>query len=825
VAAEAVAGEMKRAAAGDEMFLIAPASIPGSALFLIRLEFEDGLEGYVAAIRASPERHLRADAFFKLVPSAPASLANEIPVEIHGDTIRVRRPLQTGNVDLVEEIPAAALARERMAIMAIVSVGVLCGLTLAFVLIFVLGRRLILLPIAALRKSQLQLVKSEEEARRLTVALEETEDHVLISDATGHLTWVNSAACKITGLTREEMIGRRPSDFLFGPKTPAATRQLVLEARRDRKSVKFRSINYTKSGETYVADVSLTPVIHRDLDEVTYVAIERNVTDTYEAEERLQAAVDAMTDGFAVVGQDGHFRIFNAAYGARIRELGFEMESGTSYADMIDGLANAGICSFNGLGRDEWIAENLSTFEAGVSREFLAVDRSGKSFLRRHRKLPSGDTVMIATDVSEITEARGRAEAAVEAKSRFTASISHELRTPLNGVISISDLLLARPLDGEVHEYVRLIRDSGLALFEILNDILDISKLQAGRMTLRPEPIDLAGIVDDCCRLLTPLAEAKGLRLNLSGEPEMAARVSGDRGRIRQIVTNLLGNAIKFTEAGEITVHLSGRRDGPVSNISISVADTGEGIGPEDMNTIFSPFEQSQALRANKAQEGTGLGLSICMELAQLMGGSLAATSEMGKGSTFVVSLPLKIVDDGGQTRDAPRRLTSGINGRASTVGGSNCEARLTSSKDDLPLVMAVEDNATNRFVLQAMLEDQPCRLILCKTGAEALAVIVEETPDVILMDVHLPDMSGAAVTAEILSTLKPSGRSLPAIFAYTAGLTDAEEGECLASGMLGTIRKPVRKDKLIDMLGHWLMVPKGADRSVKQDHVVQGPI
>ncbi len=812
--------------------LIWPDTGSGQALYAISQNFARGQHGFVVARRASPVHHLSSVMGVSLVPTLEPSQPDATKpdggvrqADDHAvfdasmDFVEVRRSLGLGGLDLMVEMSAETLRRERAAILTVVSVAVFGALVIAFGLIFGIGRDLILKPTAALRRSETRLRRSEQQARRLSVALESTSDHVIITDAESCAIWVNQAICETTGFDRHDFIGRNPRELLWGPLTPDAVKIAVEKARASRSSLKFRTVNHKRSGEAYTADVSLTPIATEGDSTVSYVSIGRNVTETYKAEQRLQAAVDAMIDGFAVVGRDGRFRIANAAYKRRIAELGATVDVGTLYVEMIRALAAAEVCSFNGLSSEAWIAENIDAFEAGISRDFLAIDINGTANLRRHRCLPSGDTVMLATDVTELTEARQRAEAAVEAKSQFTASISHELRTPLNGVISIADLLLERPLEDDLRTSIKLIRQSGHALLMIINDLLDMSKLEFGRMTLRQEPFDLVLAAQDVCHLLAQGARDKGIELTLRHDPDMPRHVIGDQGRHRQILTNLIGNAIKFTDQGGVTVDLQAEVLGDNVRVVCTVSDTGEGISADDLSRIFAPYQQSTSLRAAKAQEGTGLGLSICRALAALMGGTLEASSTLGKGSSFTFSVTLPVDGAVGLHQDTSRGVPFDVSGgRASPTAGAGPSDQGDTAAGGVPplvppLVLAVEDNATNRFILKAMLAGQNLRLVLCATAAEALAAAACERPTVILMDVHLPDASGSDTMRALHAAQADAGLCPSPVYAYTAGLTEAEERDCMESGMVGIIRKPVQKSELLHILAPHLELDRGHSR------------
>ncbi|MEM7544332.1 MAG: ATP-binding protein [Pseudomonadota bacterium] len=898
--------------------VLRPSVVSTSVLYGLAAASRAGDIGVAVAIRTSPTVGLGGDQEMKIVETAPYDHA-DLAVMAGDRMTSVYRPMGFGTGGLILSMPEDMLAERREAIQIVVSIAMIIGLFAAFLLIFIMGRRLILRPFAELRLSREMLRRSETDARRLVVAVEAASDHIMISDSEGILLWVNQAMIDGTGYARSDLIGRRASEVLFGDGTPEEVRRLVVETRARREKTTFRSFNYKKSGEPYVADVSLTPILSDDGEDVSYVAIERNATETHIAEERLKNAVDAMNDGFAIVGADGRYRIMNAAFRKQINAYGVRIEIGDSYDEMIKRLAASGSVNTEHGDREGWAAEKIASFRSAKSKEFYTTDPYGVTVLRRQRRLPSGETVFLATNVTELNEARARAVEAMEAKSRFTASISHELRTPLNGMISMSELLLKGDMSQSDRSGVELIHQSGIALLDIINDILDFSKIEAGRLEIRPEPFDIVSGLEDITALMTPAASAKELTLLFRFDPEAPRHLVGDLGRIRQIVTNLVGNAIKFTDVGRIELRLGLRRTDGRAEILIEVEDTGYGIGEDDLIKIFAPFEQARNQAAVRAQEGTGLGLSICRDLAMIMGGHLSARSTLGSGSIFCLTLEVPIADatgpgqiskmedrapvsdvavalhadqhlggalsdqlrsigatiieDQGDERseavamrfvvlddqaqitgtvplsDAPliivaphtnaepcpvaqgymdnaarvlrrpvrtRLLRNVVEGLLDDARRRVPEAELASAPPAigqpprharnatdaaLPLIVAAEDNPTNSFILQAMLKDAPFRLVIQPDAGSALAAIEAERPSVVLMDLHLPDMTGADATVELRR--REAAMKLPpvTVLGYTAGMTEAEEAECMVAGMDDIIIKPVTRDDLIARL------------------------
>lgn len=378
----------------------------------------------------------------------------------------------------------------------------------------------------------------------------------------------------------------------------------------------------------------------------------------------------------------------------------------------------------------------------------------------------------------DLREAKERAEVANKAKSDFLAMISHEIRTPLNAVMGMAEIMKQKGLSNEMQEYVDIISSAGNDLLSLVSDILDFARLEAGKLTFNLEPFDLGDLFRQILQTLKYQLREKDVSLMLEIAPDLQAAVIGDHHRVRQVLANLIGNAVKFTEHGHIKVLLQGlqARDNSCS-YQIIVEDTGIGIPEDKLNSIFEKFSQVDSIYQRKAG-GIGLGLAITKELVEKMGGSISVTSQVGCGTVFKVILPLSLqqpvmISAAKKHSDIPARFDKNI--------------------------LVVEDNLINQKIARMMLEDLGCRVDIVSNGADVLDN-VDKLPeyDLVFMDVGLPDMSGYDIAAEIRQ--RHTLQSLP-IIAMTAHVLDRDRRQAYHSGMNNIVAKPVTYDQIRSVL------------------------
>ena len=396
---------------------------------------------------------------------------------------------------------------------------------------------------------------------------------------------------------------------------------------------------------------------------------------------------------------------------------------------------------------------------------------------------------------SETEEAIAEALNASRAKSDFLAMMSHEIRTPMNAILGYTQLLLKASLESRLQQYVQRIHTSGEGLLQIINDILDFSKIEAGKLALEYITFQPDELFQQLNALFQQQAKPKGVQLSFTLDSDVPRRLEGDPLRIRQIITNLVSNALKFTEKGQITVH--GRLRylrAQECLIEIECADTGIGISPAVQKRLFTPFTQADS-STTRQYGGTGLGLSICRRLAGMMGGDIQLHSEVGQGSRFVVSLLLKRADGESVMAD-------------SLAPGNQDEQRFAGAR-----LLLVEDNELNQELVCEMLSDTGLNIDVAGNGLEALEKLKVNTYDVVLMDMQMPLIDGLETTRRLRRDLLLT--SLP-VLALTANATLEDRTACLAVGMNDFLSKPVAASALLNTLDQWLLAPDASVTSTE---------
>ncbi len=423
---------------------------------------------------------------------------------------------------------------------------------------------------------------------------------------------------------------------------------------------------------------------------------------------------------------------------------------------------------------------------------YLALD----AIARRVLRVIEGQQAGLRASGERLAAAKQVAEHASQAKSSFLANMSHEIRTPMNGVLGMAELLSATSLNDVQRKYVKTLRRSGRSLMALLNDILDLSRVEIGRLELEVRCIDLRRVLQSCIDLMGPRASPKGLTLELAIGAELHTVVLGDPLRLQQVLNNLLGNAIKFTETGKISLSLALDSDAPdAPRYRFEVADTGPGIAQQALARLFEPFTQADSSTARK-HGGSGLGLAISKRIVEAMGGVLTVKSSPGAGSVFGFSIALRSASalPAGEESFSSVSPADTLNHGEESIGALN--------------LLLVEDNQVNQIYCQALLEQMGHRVQLASDGEEAVRMAENSNFDMILMDCHMPVLDGFEATARIRELESRHYQSRRLIVALTASAMPQDQLRCKECGMDDVLTKPFTREELRALLRRNVAVP-----------------
>ncbi len=605
----------------------------------------------------------------------------------------------------------------------------------------------------------------------------------------GRLLYVSPAIRTVLGYSPEEFAAL-PQESLIHPDDFAGLAESGTRLLGGDERVTSIHRLLHRDGSYIWVEVSMSVVLAEDGRSKQFMAVVRDVNTRKIAEEnaeRLQTllteAIDAMQDGVALFDADDRLVLVNRALRDGLTGYPDVYVPGHTYAEIVERYLIA------------ILGDEPAVLEAGMP---VAIERHrnadgtpeefhnkrGLWIIDRQFRTRDGGVLSVTTDISplknaalEIAAARDAAEEANRAKSIFLANMSHEIRTPMNAIIGFADLLLDRGLSVEQEQQVSMMRDAGKSLLGIINDILDFSKIEAGKLELEKVPMDLTAVVDGACALIRGEAAAKGLVFRVDRASDLPDWILGDATRLRQVLVNLLNNALKFTKRGSITLGVRRDDDDGKERLLLEVSDTGIGIPAHRQHQLFQNFSQAHQVSLNH-YGGTGLGLAISKRLVEAMGGTIGVRSAEGGGSTFWFTIDC---------------LAAG----AQTISAVpvSCEVR--------PMrILVVEDLRVNQIVVETMLVAAGHRVTLAANGAEAIEVLRRGDFDLVLMDVQMPIMDGVTATAAIRSMSDPV-RAIP-IIALSANAMVEEVERCKAAGMNDHLAKPIDRHLLLSTIANW---------------------
>ncbi|MCM3784527.1 PAS domain S-box protein [Neobacillus mesonae] len=650
----------------------------------------------------------------------------------------------------------------------------------------------------------------QESRQRYQSLFDHNPNAVYSMKLNGQYETANSNLEKLTGYTLEELIGMDWGPMVHEDDLEKTLHHFALAAKGEPQSYDLTIIH--KDGHPVEIISTNIPIIV-DGEIVGVYGISQDITERKQYIKQIEKLsgeytliLNAVSEGIIGLDADGRIMFVNPS-GADILNCNPEDLIGGSYQELL-GLV---------IAENSMYAPTETEIMRAVSRgrvyrqnEAVLWRRDGSSFLAEYQINPLVDSdrfkgaVIVFRDITgekEILSAKESAERADRAKSEFIAIMSHEIRTPMNGIIGMTDLLATTFLDQEQRSYVDTILASSETLLRIVNEILDFSKLEAGKMELESEPLSVRGVISSVLELFGPRADEKGIELIAAVSENVPDMLIGDEGRLRQVLVNLVGNAVKFTENGAITVQVDAEPEGADFNVyglNFRVMDTGIGIPADKMDRLFQSFSQIHS-SINRKYGGTGLGLAICKNLVDLMGGVISAESLEGKGSVFYFTLPLQLAEA------EPEQMDASEEGRP-LVGVLNTRSPRTAnwklSSSYVPLkILVVDDNEINRMLLANILGKFGYRAVLAENGVEAVRAAQAEVFDLILMDIQMPDMDGYETARTIL---KHQTERKPVIAAITAFASEQDREACREAGMQDFVSKPVYSAEIARVLRTW---------------------
>lgn len=634
----------------------------------------------------------------------------------------------------------------------------------------------------------LQSADQSAELEWLAEIVNSSNDAIIGMTLEGKVKTWNQGAENLYGYQSNELVGR--DIRIITPTSRYDELRSVFEQLSDGENVEnFETVRTTRAGKLIPISITWSLIKDRNGLPIGVGAIHKNISRLKEAELRLNSAQKEIQRLLWVVSQTDNSMVIASSDG-KIEWVndGFEKLTGYSAADVIGTTGNAIMNGdISGLDPSSKRYQELIIAEDSISYEALNFKRNGETYWVLTTLSPIRDEfgkliniVAIDSDISSRKEVeyrlrseKKRAQKLARVKERFLTNMSHEIRTPMNAIIGLTELLEETDLDVTQYDYVKTLGLVGQNLLTIINDILDLSKLEAGKTPLAQDQFQLGKTVNSIIEMMQFQApDHVDLIFNFE---QSDITVKGDKGKLGQILINLVGNALKFTENGGVDVTLSYRNNGTDLGVTVQIKDTGIGISKAELDLIFRPFDQASS-DTTKLYGGTGLGLTIARKMAELMDGSISATSEVGVGSEFELRVQLSLDDDKVKVDSTKKEEDfSALEGKT---------------------VLVVEDNDINRMIANSFLSKAGLVVSEAINGHDALRILAlnQAEPDIILMDIQMPGMGGLEAKTEI------NNRNLGHIpvVAMTAHALDSEKEKCEAIGMNGFLVKPLMKNQLL---------------------------
>jgi PAS domain S-box-containing protein len=665
--------------------------------------------------------------------------------------------------------------------------------------------------ITLFKREERRLRAAEAAAHRREAHFRAIVEHapggMAVLDADGRIIEINRAFRELLQAARESLVGVSLTEFMSETEARIYRSVLAEPAEPERSSPTFEVTFRTGCGTEVLAAINVVSIAGIDCRNRNIVVQVADLTSQRRAEtaraesERLYRLLAENSSDLITLGRiDGELSYLSPAahamLGYRVKEV-HALAAGTwigpedraavsaALADLTEAqpTASANFRLRHKAGHLVWV-EGLFRRVVDPQSGELTVITTIRDVSERQRQ---SDELRVARDIAEL--ALAKAHNASEAKSDFLASMSHEMRTPLNGIIGYADLLSESTAVGQVERrHVQHIQSAGSALLSLVNDVLDFSKIEAGQIELDPAPFSLGALIDEAVSLVAAGAGQKGLAVTVEVDPAVPAGLFGDAVRLRQILLNLLNNAVKFTSIGHVTIKASTESVGEGSPwIRIEVEDTGIGIAADKLDRLFQRFSQVDA-SIKRQFGGSGLGLAICKRLVELMGGGIGVSSAPGEGSTFWIRLPLAPAALVGTAPPVQRRA------------GPVTRAR----------VLLADDLEMNQELALAILQKAGHEVDVVADGADAVMAVQSRSYDVVLMDVQMPGMDGVTATQRIRALPSPAG-DVP-IVALTANVLAQQVDACRKAGMNDHLGKPFRREELVSMIERWASGSKKKD-------------